>query len=160
MPKTIDIGYLRDTFKISLDVYEESRVEAKLTWDYYHNRQFDANQISELLSRGQSPETFNIIKAFTRLLIGYYATVVNTVKVIPVQHQDIVNASVLNDYVKYVLRKNKFIPEGDKIKMDGLITGFMCSYIDVIDTDKEDEFGRTLKEIRLHHIPSEEVLLE
>jgi len=156
----IDIDTLRDTFKIGYEAYEESREEAMLVMDYFHNRQYTDSQLATLSRRGQPPETFNIIKLFCRLLIGYYSTVVNTVRVTPQQQDDIFTASILGDLVDYTFRVNNFNAEGDKIKFDGMLTGLMCAYEDVIDTGKKDEFGRPKFEVKTNHVPSLEIVLD
>lgn len=156
----VDIETLKDTFKIGCDSFEESRIEALKVMDYFHNRQYTGEQLNVLSNRGQPAETFNIIKMFARMLIGYYSTVVNTVKVTPQQQDDIYTASVLSDLVDYTFRDNNFNAEGDKIKFDGLLTGLMCSYQDVEETGESDEFGRPKYRIRLSHVPSLEIVID
>ena len=156
----VDIETLKDTFKIGYEAYEESREEAMLVMDYFHNRQYTDEQLNTLSRRGQPAETFNVIKLFARLLIGYYSTVVNTVRVTPQQPDDIYTASILGDLVDYTFRVNNFASEGDKIKFDGILTGLMCAYQDVIDTGKKDEFGRPKYEIKTNHVPVLEIVLD
>lgn len=155
-----DIETLQDSFKVGHEAYEESRQEAKIAWDMYHNRHYTSDQLAVLENRGQPAETFNVIKLFARMLIGYYSTVLNTIKVSPVQMQDIPSASVLNDLIKYTTRNNNFDTEGDKLKLSGIISGIMCSYIDVVDTDERDPFGRKVREIKVSHVPDSEVVLD
>ena len=108
----IDIETLKDTFKISYDTFKDSREESLKVLDYYHNRQYTDNQLMVLENRGQPAETFNIVKMFGRMLLGYYSTVVNTVKVNPAQVDDIYTAAILNDLVDYTFRTNNFDSEG------------------------------------------------
>lgn len=156
----VDIETLKDTFKIGYEAYEESREEAKKVMDYFHNRQYTADQLNTLSRRGQPAETFNIVKLFARMLIGYYSTVVNTVRVTPQQQDDIMTAAILGDLVDYTFRVNNFNAEGDKIKFDAILAGLMCSYQDVKDTNETDEFGRPIYEIKTHHVPSLEIILD
>ena len=156
----VTIENLKDTFKIGYDAYLESRVEANKVADYYHNRQYTDKQLSILENRGQPKETFNIIKLFSRQLIGYYSTVINTPKINPVQYSDIDVASILNDVTSQVLRDNSFKAEGEKIKLDGLLSGLMCSYINVEETGKTDNVGRKLYKIKMEHVPSSEIVLD
>ena len=155
-----DIKTLQDTFKIGYEAYEASRAEAFKVINYYHNRQYTDDQLNVLAKRGQPPETFNIIKTFARLLLGYYSTVVNTVKVAPVQEQDVMTAALLNDVAHYTFRVNNFDAEGDKVKLDGLLTGLTCAYLDVVDTNEKDEFGRPIYEIKMSHVPALEIVLD
>jgi len=154
----VDIETLKDTFKIGYDAFEDSRNEALKVMDYFHNRQYTDKQLNILATRGQPPETFNIIKMFSRMLIGYYSTVVNSVKITPQQQDDIYTASILSDLVDYTFRDNNFNAEGDKIKFDCLLTGLMCSYQDVQETGGVDEFGRPKYRITLSHVSSLEIV--
>lgn len=155
-----DILSLKDSFKISYDTFHESRYEALKAWDMYHNRMYTADQQAILEERGQPKETFNIIKTFSRLLIGYYSTVVNTVKVLPVQQNDIWTASIIHDLVDATFRLNNFNDTGDKIKLDGLLTGVFCCYINVVETGEFDEFGRPKYGIEIDYIPTTEIALD
>ena len=155
-----DLDTLKDLFKISYETFESSRLEDEQVRDMYHNRQYTEQQLAQLNRRGQPAETFNIIKLFARLLIGYYSTVVNTIKVQPVQESDMLTAFILNDIVQYTFENNHFETEGDKIKQDGILSGLMCVYENVIDTGRKDEYGRPINRIELSHVPSREVLLD
>jgi len=154
------IENLKDTFKISYDAFEESRNEALKVLDLYHNRHYTTDQLNTLALRGQPAETFNIIKLFGRMLLGYYSTIVNNVKINPAKEESIITASVLQDTTDYVFRTNNFALEGDKIKLDCILTGLMCSYTDVVKTDEADEFGRPKYEIKINHVPSLEIALD
>lgn len=156
----IDIETLKDTFKISYDTFKDSREESLKVLDYYHNRQYTDNQLMVLENRGQPAETFNIVKMFGRMLLGYYSTVVNTVKINPAQVDDIYTAAILNDLVDYTFRTNNFDSEGDKIKLDCMLTGLMCSYVDVQKSGEFDEFGRPKYTIKIHHVPSIEIAID
>ncbi len=154
------IEYVRDTFHIGYNAYESSRIEAKLMWDTFHNRHYTDEELTTLAIRGQPPETFNVLKVFTRMILGYYSTVVNHISAVASRHEDVVTASVLNDLVTHTLRVNHFVSEGDKLKLSGLITGLMVAEITVGDTGEEDEFGRALKQVNLAYVPSAEIVLD
>lgn len=156
----VDIETLKDSFKIGYEAFEESREEAKKVMDYYHNRQYTDEQLCILANRGQPAETFNVIKLFTRMLLGYYSTVVNTVRVTPTKESSVITAAILGDFVDYTFRNNNFNAEGDKIKFDAIMSGLMCSYQDVKDSGEKDEFGRPIYKIVTHHVPSLEVVLD
>ncbi len=156
----IDIETLKDTFKISYDTYQDSREESLKVLDLYHNRQYTGTQLMVLANRGQPAETFNIVKMFGRMLLGYYSTVVNTIKVNPLQTDDIQTAAILGDLVDYTFRTNNFDAEGDKIKLDCMLTGLMCSYVDVQKTGEFDEFGRPKRAIKINYVPSIEIAID
>ena len=155
-----DIQTCQDTFKIGYDAFVNSRDEARKVTEYFHNRQYTDNQLATLANRGQPAETFNVIKLFTRLLLGYYSTVVNTVKVSPIQMQDTLTAAILNDVADYTFRVNNFTSEGDKVKFDGMISGLLCAYTDVKDTGQVEVFGRPIYKIELQHVPAAEIILD
>lgn len=150
----------KDTFQVGFEAYEESRIEALNIIDNYHNRQWTVDQLAKLSNRGQPAETFNVIKLFTRMLLGYYSTVVNTVVVNAVDLPDIPTANMLNDAVDHAFRTNNFITQGDTIKLDGFLTGLMCSHIDVKNTGRKDQFGRPIRRLTLEAVSSLEVVLD
>lgn len=154
------IENLKDTFKFSYEAFEESRNEALKVLDYYHNRHYTKDQLAVLENRGQPAETFNVIKMFGRMLLGYYSTIVNNIKVNPAKEESIITAQVLQDTADYVFRTNNFTSEGDKIKLDCILTGLMCSYTDVEKLDEADEFGRPKYKINIHHVPSLEIVID
>lgn len=152
---------LRDMFKISYDAFEDSRNEADEVWNLYHNRHFTPTQLAVLANRGQPAETFNIVKMFSRMLVGYYSTVVNTAVVKPRWPRDVTTASVLNDIIDYTFNDNRInTVEGDKIKLSAMVSGLLVSFIDVVATPEKDEFGRTVNRILASHVPDSEVLLD
>lgn len=155
-----DVLTLKDTFKFGYEAYEASRKEANEVWDLFHNRQYTSEQLAILSNRGQPAETFNVIKLFARMLLGYYSTVVNTIQVTPEQESDVLTSNLLNDVIKYILRTNHFLAEGDKLKLSAIISGLLVIYIDVKDTGKKDEFGRPIRKVVLNHIPDSEVVLD
>lgn len=150
----------KDTFKIGYETFEASRREAAEAWNLYHNRHYTQEQLNVLEMRGQPKETFNVVKMFARMLVGYYGTVVNTVVVRPRNPRDITTSTVLNDTVNYVLEQNRFDIEGDRIKLGGMISGILCAYNEVRDTGKRDQFGRPINEITVHHVPDYELVLD
>ncbi|WP_432645093.1 hypothetical protein [Methanobrevibacter sp.] len=156
----LNIETLQDTFKFGYEQFEESRAESNLVMDLYHNRQYNQDQLNILARRGQPAETFNVIKTFSRLLLGYYSTIVNTVKIVPKQQDDIVTAGVLNDIVDYIFKQNNFVAEAEKIKLDLLLNGIMCSYVDVEELTETDEFNRPKFKINMQHVPIYEIVLD
>lgn len=151
---------LKDTFKTGYEAFETSREEAEEVWDLYHNRHYTHDQLSILENRGQPKETFNVIKMFARMLVGYYSTVVNTAVVRPRHPRNVTTATVLNDTINYTFEQNRFDIEGDQIKLGGLISGLMCCYTEVQDTGERDQFGRPINFIKLHHVPDYEIVTD
>lgn len=151
---------IKDSFAIGVELYNESRAEADEIWDMYHNRHYTSDQLAILENRGQPAETFNIVKLFARMLVGYYSTIVNTVTVRPRHPRHITTSKVLNDVINFTFEHNRFDIEGDKIKLGGLISGILCSYTDVVDTGMRDEFNRAIYDIRSHSIPDYQLVLD
>ena len=157
---TVTIEHLKDTFKIGYEAYEISKNEAKEIWELYHNKQYTDDQLNVLANRGQPAETFNVIKLFSNLLIGYYSTINNKIKSLPVGYEDIQTSSVINDTLDYIQRDNNFVEESEKIKLCGLISGMLCSYVEVTPTDKKDQFGRVINKCVLEYVPESEIILD
>lgn len=156
----VSIENLKDTFEIGYNAYLDSKVEASRAEDLYHNRHYNEEQLSILAGRGQPAETFNVIKLFARQLVGYYSTVINTIKVNPQQQSDIDIAALLNDVANHVMSTNSFEAEGETIKLNGFLSGLFCSYADVKETGKTDEFGRKLYKITMEHVHPSELVLD
>lgn len=150
----------REAFKEGYYAFESSREEAREIWDQYHNRQYTSQQIAVLRQRGQPEETFNVIKLFARMLVGYYSTVVNTAVARARHPRDVTTATVLNDTIQYVFEQNRFDLEGDEIKLGGLISGLMCAKTDVVSTGDKDQFGRTINDIDTGHVPDYQIVLD
>ncbi len=151
---------LKDSFKVGYEAFEYSRKEADAVWDLYHNRHFTDEQRAILANRGQPAETFNVIKMFARMLVGYYSTVVNTVVVQPVNPRDIDTAAALNDVIESIFEDNRFDIEGDTIKLAGMISGLLCSYTSVVDTGARDSFNRPINKVVTHHVRDSELVLD
>lgn len=151
---------IRDSFHLGYDEYYESRVEANSAWDMYHNRQWTDDQEALLTKRGQPKETFNVIKLFARMLVGYYSTVMNTVRAEPQQFSDSTSASLVTDTINVIFETNSMDVEGDKIKLSGMVSGLMCAQVEPYFTGERDQFGRPLYSVRLGHVPDHELVLD
>lgn len=155
-----NIKYLRDIYKIGFDAYEPSKAESRRCWDLFHNRHYTRDQLNLLGRRGQPKETFNVVKLFARILLGYYSTLINTVQCEPVAMEDAPTASLLTDILDHIFRDNNFTEEGEKIKLSGLITGLMVSYTDVKPTGKTDKYNRPINKITEEYVPESEITLD
>lgn len=155
-----NIQDIKDSFQIGYEAFKDSRAEAEEAWDLYHNRHYTFEQLAILENRGQPKETFNIVKMFARMLVGYYSTVVNTAVARPRHPRDVTTATVLTDTINYVFEQNRMDIEGDQMKLGGLISGIMCAYEEVYDTGERDQFGRPINAIKLHHVPDYEIVTD
>ena len=155
-----DIQTLKDSFKLGYETFEDSIDEAKKALDYFHNRQYTNQQLNTLADRGQPAETFNVVKLFGRMLVGYYSTVLNTAKIKPKDYSSMPTAALLDDLVDTVYRVNDFNFTGDDLKLDGALTGIMCTYVNIKETGEKDYFGRKLKEIELEAVSPLEIVLD
>ena len=155
-----DIETLRDSFWLGYDEFLESREEAEVAWNFYHNRQWNVDAINKLVNRGQPVETFNIVKLFSRMLVGYYSTTVNTAVADPVQYADLTTASLVTDSISHLFDINHMGVQGDKIKLSGMISGLMCTRQQPYKTGERDQFGRPLYSIKINSIPDYELILD
>lgn len=156
----VTVEDLKDSLKRGYEAFYDSRQESEHIADLYHNRQYTSEQIAVLDNRGQPKETFNIVKLFARMLVGYYSTIVNTVKVEPTQMSDVDIASLIHDTVNYEFKRNRFDLLGDQIKLNGLLSGLLCSYVNVRDTGKRDKFNRPVYVIDMDTVPDYELILD
>lgn len=154
------IENLKDSFKIGYEAYRDSRLESLAVWDLYHNRHFTREQLAVLENRGQPAETFNVVKKFSRMLVGYYSTVVNTIVAVPNTFHDTTAAQLMSDTIKSSLEENNFDVEGDKIKLGGLISGLFTCMCIPYDTGMKDEFGRVIYKLRMHYVPDSQLVLD
>jgi len=155
-----DTDYLKETLQYSMDTFEPSQREAQEARDMLTNRHYTSEQIAVLNSRGQPVETFNIVLMMTRALMGYLGKVQNTPEIKSRNIDSIDVATALNDYMKYVLDNNDFDSIRRKILLDGLTSGMMVAYMDVIKTGERDQYGRDIHEIKINYAPSYQVALD
>ena len=156
----IDVNTLKNTLQAGYEAFANSRQLAETTWEYYHNRQFTSMQESILENRGQPKETFNVIKLFTRMVVGYFSMVLNDIKIVPRQMQDTAIANLLNDVVDYILKFNHWETEADAVKIDGLLSGLMVTHVNVQPNGKSDLLNRDEYDIFISHVPSREIILD
>jgi len=156
----VDLESLRESFWNGYDSYEPSRIEADVVEDMFHNRQWDEDSLNTLATRGQPAETFNVIKLFSRMLIGYYSTVVNTVIAKPKQASDATIATVLTDTIGKVFEDNYMDIEGDKIKMSCFLSGLMICRTVPVFTGQRDQYGRPIYKIVIAHVPDRQIILD
>ncbi|RLC88464.1 MAG: hypothetical protein DRI37_05190, partial [Chloroflexi bacterium] len=139
----------RDTYKISEEAYKNSILEGNEVIDLYHNRQYTEAQLQKLAENGQPAETFNVIKMMANAMIGYMDTVVTSINVEPRYMSSATTALLLNDVVEVTLERNDFETMNKRVKLDGLLTGLMVMYEEVVHTGKKDKYGRNINEIKL-----------
>jgi len=155
-----EIQDLKDSFKVGYEAYEASRKEANAIWDLYHNRHYTQDQLAVLERRGQPAETFNVIKLFARMLVGYYSTIVNNVVASPVNPRDRDNATLLNDAIAHAFEDNRFDILGDQIKLSGLVSGVLVCETTIEDTGARDAFGRPINRINYDHVDDAEMVFD
>jgi len=155
-----DIETLRDSFWLGYDELVESREEAELAWNFYHNRQWTTDAVAKLAKRGQPIETFNIVKLFARMLVGYYSTTVNTCVADPVQYSDLTTASLVTDTIASIFNENNMDVQGDEIKLGGIISGILCARQQPYKTGDRDQFGRPIYGVKISNVPDYELILD
>ena len=149
-----------DYYKISVDQYEPTLEEGREIIDMYHNRQYTQAQIMKLKSQGSPIETFNVIKMFSNAIIGYLDTVVTSATAEPTYPSASSSAAVMNDVLQYTLTSNDWTTLEKFVKIDGLLTGLMAVYEEVVPTGEKDQFGREIFDIKLEHTPSWQVRID
>lgn len=155
-----DVKTLKDTFESWYTVNERSRLECTTVMDMYHNRQWGSSAIFELEERGQPKETFNIIKAMSRALVGYYASVVNKAQIEPKTYNDITKATILNDIMKSEYANTDFDMVDDDVKVNGFLSGVFISHTTVNPNGNKDMFGRNEMELEITDVSTDTVVLD
>jgi hypothetical protein len=155
-----DIETLKDSFTMGYDAYYDSRAESDEVWNMYHNRQWTDAQKTILEKRGQPKETFNVIKLFSRMLVGYYSTVVNTVRAAPTQNSDQTIASLMTDTINAIFNENRMPTEGDEVKLCGMLSGLMCASVIPKYTGKRDQFNRPIYTTEIKQVYDFELVLD
>ena len=156
-----DVETIRESFHMGYEAYFMSLVwKADTVWDMYHNRQWTLDQLALLETRGQPKETFNVIKRFSRMLIGYYSGVINHISVESVQEADKTVAALLSDVITSTLDTNNMELKGDSIKLGGIISGLFCASVNPVATGKTDEYGRPIYGIEIEQVPDYELVLD
>jgi len=154
------IEYLRSTMNRSKENYDSSTDEALVIKDLYENRHWTKQQL-QLMQKVHIPaETYNIIKIYTDILIGYYGRVVNDIKVTATQPQYIVQASLLSDIVKYTMNDNRMKITTALMKRDAFLYGICCAYITIVATGLVDNFGRAERKIKIDYVPVDELQID
>ena len=151
------IESLKDSYEISRSVFEPSNREAMEVYQMYTNRQYTDDQLAVLQDRGQPTETFNIVTLFSRAITGFLDKVANDIQVKPRTFQSENIAFVVNDGVKYITERNSFDRIKKKFQLDGMLSGLMITYTNVVDTGRKDQFGRPIYDITIEHVPSWQV---
>jgi len=150
----------RDAYKISEEAYRGSIAEGKEVIDLYNNRHYTTEQLRQLKLDGRPAETYNVIKMMANAMIGYMDTTVNKINIEPRYRGSAVTALLINDVVDFTLEQNDFEALNKRVKLDGLLTGLMVIYEEVVDSGMQDKYGRPIMEIKLSHIPSWQVRID
>ena len=115
-------------------------------------------QIAELRSSGRPIETFNVVKKYTRNLVGYLSTVQNTITAKPTNQDNVNQVVALDHALKYVLRKNSWQDMQDEINEDTALTGLTSIHYKPKNTGKFDKYDRPIYDIEIESIQSKHVI--
>ena len=156
----IDIQTLKDTFEVGYQTYQESYNELDEIENLYHNRQYTMEQLNVLAERGSPAETFNIIKLFDRSMLGYFSTVINDIKAVPLEEYENDSARRFNRALQYILRQNNFSLMKENILQNSLHAGLIITSLNVKKTGDTDKYGRPHIDINLKVINPKYVVLD
>lgn len=152
---------LLTSFRYGYDSYIPSRAESDEIWNLYNGRQLDMKTKLTLTRRGQPQEYHNVIRKYTRMLIGYFATTVNTVTVRGLRQIDAPIAALVTDIVDHIFSENRIQKtEGNKFKKSMILDGLACMEIYPMKTKEKDEFGRPIFRVQMTHVPNNEIILD
>ena len=152
---------LQESFRYAYDVYDSSRCEADMIYDLFHNEHYTGEQAEELRAAGRPVETFNVIRMFTRQLLGYYAMVTNTATARPTTPAAVDVCTIYNKILARLDYVNNVNTLNEELRQDLILSGLMVKKITVVqDGDKVDEFGRPVYTLVETYVPSREVVLD
>lgn len=156
-----DIEKLKDYVRSSLRVYQDSRNQSDTAYDYFNGYQFNTEDLEALAVDGIPALNYNVIRAIVEHLTGYYSNITSSVSVkARNQTEDIPIARILNLFINFIMEKSNMGTMGGDIVRDGLISGLMCAYTELVDTDEVDQFGVPIYDIKISHVPSGQILLD
>ena len=152
---------LMDSLRYGYDNYTFSRAESDEMWNLYNGRQYDYQVKNELTTRGQPHEYHNIIRLYTRMILGYLDTTINTVQIRGLRQQDTPVAALLTDVVAEIFRENNLPKiEGQNFKKSLLLDGLACMEIIPKQTEEQDEFGRPIYKVEMYNVPVNEIVID
>jgi len=157
-PQTKLLETAQSWFQQAADAWEASHNEAELVLRLYDDNQYTEEQIMELREEGRPIETYNVIKKYTRNLVGYLSTVVTDINIKPTSYNSIEQAKVRDSTVQYILRRNNWESMQDDIVSRSALTGLLAIKYTPKDTGKLDVAGRKIIDIDLNLIDSRRIL--
>jgi len=157
-PSTKLLETAQSWFQQSATAFEASHNEAELVNRLYDDNHYTEEQIMQLQKEGRPIETYNIIKKYTRNLVGYLSTVVTDINVKPTSFDSVQQAKVRDSTIKYILRKNNWPNMQDDIVRDSALTGLVAFKYVPHDTGKKDSVGRAIVDIDIKLINSRRIL--
>lgn len=151
---------IQDYFRQGYTSFESSYNEAEVVLDLFDDRTYTMQQIAELRSSGRPIETYNVVKKYTRNLVGYLSTVQNTITAKPTNQDRIAQVVALDHALKYVLRKNSWQDLQDEINEEAALTGLNTIHYKPKNTGKVDKYDRPIYEIEIENIQSKHVVMD
>ena len=157
-PDTKLLEKVQDYFRQAATNWESSHNEAELVHSLYDDNHYTNEQIMELRNEGRPIETYNIIKKYTRNLVGYLSTVVTEINIKPASYDSVLQAKLRDSVVKYILRTNNWSSLQDDINESAALSGLTAIKYSIQSTGKKDIAGREILDIKLTLVPSRRIL--
>jgi hypothetical protein len=157
-PETKLLETAQAWFQQAATAWEASHNEAELVNRLYDDNHYTEEQIMQLQAEGRPIETYNVIKKYTRNLVGYLSTVVTDINVKPTSYDSVTQAKVRDSTIKYILRQNNWDNMQDDIVRDSALSGLAAFKYMPVKTGKKDVAGREIIDINIQLIPSRRVL--
>ena len=151
---------LKNWFDESFELLQESRLNAQKTADYASGEQL-GNEIKLTLSqRGQPEQWENNISTYDNKIGAFKASRQTEIKLFGRQTEDKTKAILLQDTIRAIEESGDFQTEKESSDEDLRYAGFAVQEISVVQSDEEDQFGRTLKDIKVENIPANQSFLD
>ena len=149
---------IRDYLRIDYEALQRSYEEAYEIKEYYHNRQFTAKQLQEFKALGITPENYNIIKLYERILRGYFSSIISNIVAKAGNNSSPVLAKAMDDTLKSVLEANDFEILNDDLKLPLILYGFLAVYYSVSDSGKKNSFNEPINDIKIKKLITHSVI--
>lgn len=150
----------KELLELSNSNYDSSIRELEYVNSFYENDQWEDKNIKNFLETNMPPETYNLVRYYTDVLIGYFSLTLNDIQVVPSKPQYNIQASLLQDIVAYTMNTNNMKIKLSKIKRDSILHGVSCCYITPEWTKEYDSYGRKVYKIVIDYVPLNEIFLD
>ncbi len=139
----MELGDLKRLYREARDNTDQSRREAYMAFDYYHNKQLDAKQIKVLRDRKQPEIYINRIAPAVNGILGVLRQGETDPRAFPRNNTDLGAAEVATDSLRYAADNCRWSRVKERCSQEYLIGGIGAMIVEV-----DDQFDPIVRQIR------------